>query len=76
MSISLAIRNIRSVFDDWRRECRIRRLVWTMNCLHLLGWRVGLRSAGVQTGGPAPFNAADKQRFANALDKWLVKGKL
>ena len=35
-----------------------------------------LRSAGVQTGGPAPFNAADKQRFANALDKWLVKGKL
>ena len=35
-----------------------------------------LRSAGVQTGGPAPFNAADKQRFANALDKWLVRGKL
>lgn len=35
-----------------------------------------LRSAGVQTGGPAPFNAADKQRFANALDKWLLKGKL
>ncbi|WP_155826692.1 hypothetical protein [Laribacter hongkongensis] len=48
MSISLAIRNIRSVFDGWRRECRIRRLVWTMNCLHLLGWRGGLRSAGVQ----------------------------
>ncbi|HDZ8844386.1 TPA: YaiI/YqxD family protein, partial [Aeromonas dhakensis] len=21
-------------------------------------------------------NAADKQRFANALDKWLVRGKL
>ncbi|MGL5992082.1 MAG: YaiI/YqxD family protein, partial [Aeromonas sobria] len=35
-----------------------------------------LRSAGVQTGGPAPFNSADKQCFANALDKWLVKGKL
>ena len=34
-----------------------------------------LRSAGVQTGGPAPFNAADKQRFANALDKWLVRGQ-
>ena len=48
MSISLAIRNIRSVFDDWRRECRIRRLVWTMDCLHRLGWRGGLRSAGVQ----------------------------
>ena len=35
-----------------------------------------LRSDGVQTAGPAPFNAADKQRFANALDKWLVRGKL
>ncbi|MGL5226342.1 MAG: YaiI/YqxD family protein [Aeromonas sp.] len=35
-----------------------------------------LRSAGVQTGGPAPFNSADKQRFANALNQWLVKGKL
>ena len=34
-----------------------------------------LRSAGVQTGGPAPFSAADKQRFANALDKWLVRGQ-
>ena len=35
-----------------------------------------LRSSGVQTGGPAPLNAADKQRFANALDKWLLKGYL
>ena len=25
---------------------------------------------------PSRFNAADKQRFANALDKWLVRGKL
>ncbi len=48
MGISMAIRNIRSEFDDWRRECRIRRLVWMMDCLHRLGWRVGLRSAGTQ----------------------------
>lgn len=35
-----------------------------------------LRSAGIQTGGPAPLNSADRQRFANALDKWLQKGAL
>lgn len=35
-----------------------------------------LRSAGVQTGGPAPLNQADRQRFANALDRWLQRGKL
>ncbi|MGL5949411.1 MAG: YaiI/YqxD family protein [Aeromonas sp.] len=35
-----------------------------------------LRGAGVHTGGPAPFNASDKQRFANALDRWLCKGQL
>ncbi len=31
----------------------------------------GLRSAGIQTGGPAPMSAADRQQFANALDRWL-----
>ena len=30
-----------------------------------------LRGTGVQTGGPPPYGAKDKQRFANALDKWL-----
>lgn len=35
-----------------------------------------LRSAGMQTGGPAPFNQADRQRFANALDRWLQRGRL
>ena len=24
------------------------------------------------TGGPAPFDAQDKQRFANALDRWIT----
>lgn len=32
-----------------------------------------LRSSGVQTGGAAPFDQTDRQRFANQLDKWLAK---
>jgi len=32
-----------------------------------------LRGAGVQTGGPAPLHARDRQAFANALDAWLAK---
>lgn len=34
-----------------------------------------LRQGGVQTGGPAPFGAADRQAFANALDRFLVQHK-
>lgn len=30
-----------------------------------------LRSTGVDTGGPAPFSAADRQSFANRLDRLL-----
>jgi uncharacterized protein YaiI (UPF0178 family) len=30
-----------------------------------------LRGGGVLTGGPPPYAATDKQRFANALDRWL-----
>ena len=30
-----------------------------------------LRETGVDTGGPAPFAARDRQAFANALDVWL-----
>ncbi len=30
-----------------------------------------LRGTGVDTGGPAPFAARDRQSFANALDVWL-----
>ena len=33
-----------------------------------------LRSSGVQTGGPAIFNAADRQAFANKLDRLLQAG--
>lgn len=32
-----------------------------------------LRSSGVQTGGPAAFNAADRQNFGNQLDRFLAK---
>ena len=31
-----------------------------------------LRDSGVQTGGPAPYGAKDKQAFASALDRTLV----
>ncbi len=31
-----------------------------------------LRETGVQTGGPAKLNQADRQAFANALDKILL----
>ncbi len=33
----------------------------------------GLRGDGVITGGPAPFGAGDRQRFANALDRWITR---
>jgi uncharacterized protein YaiI (UPF0178 family) len=34
-----------------------------------------LRSGGVDTGGPAPFNQNDRQMFANQLDKHLTRHK-
>jgi hypothetical protein len=33
----------------------------------------GLRGAGVETGGHAPFGPRDKQKFANALDRALTR---
>ena len=32
-----------------------------------------LRGTGVITGGPKPFGPKDRQRFANALDRWLAR---
>ena len=32
-----------------------------------------LRSSGVNTGGPAALSPADRQAFANQLDRWLAK---
>ena len=33
----------------------------------------GLRGAGVETGGSAPYGPRDKQAFANALDRALAR---
>jgi len=30
-----------------------------------------IRSSGIQTGGPPPLSQADRQAFANHLDRWL-----
>jgi uncharacterized protein len=32
------------------------------------------RSGGEMTGGPPPFGASEKQRFANGLDRWITRG--
>ena len=32
-----------------------------------------LRGSGVQTGGPAPLDHADRKRFADQLDRFLAK---
>jgi uncharacterized protein YaiI (UPF0178 family) len=34
-----------------------------------------LRGEGVMTGGPPPYSTKDKQRFANALDRWLSQNQ-
>jgi uncharacterized protein YaiI (UPF0178 family) len=33
----------------------------------------GLRSSGVETGGPAAFSKADRQAFANQIDRLLTR---
>lgn len=32
-----------------------------------------MRSSGVQSGGPPPLGQAEKQAFANALDRYLAR---
>jgi len=34
-----------------------------------------LRASGVETGGPAAFGAAEKQKFANQLDRFLARNR-
>jgi len=41
--------------------------------LALRNFKESLRDAGTMTGGPPPFGPKQKQRFANALDRWLSK---
>ena len=39
--------------------------------LALRDFKESLRTGGTHTGGPPPFGAKQKQRFSNALDRWL-----
>ena len=41
--------------------------------LSLRNFMDDLRSSGVETGGPAGFSAADRQAFANQLDRLLTQ---
>ena len=41
--------------------------------LELRNFLDGLRGSGVQTGGPAPLDHADRKRFADQLDRFLAK---
>ncbi len=41
--------------------------------LNLRDFMDGLRGSGVQTGGPPPLSQADRQAFANKLDRFLAR---
>jgi hypothetical protein len=41
--------------------------------LNMRDFMEGLRGAGVDTGGPAAFSLADRQAFANQLDRFLAR---
>ena len=43
--------------------------------LHLRDFMDTLRSAGVQTGGPAPISERDKREFSSSLDQTIQKQK-
>jgi uncharacterized protein YaiI (UPF0178 family) len=39
--------------------------------LNLRDFMESMRSSGIQSGGPAPLDARDRQNFAKRLDRWL-----
>ena len=41
--------------------------------LDLRNFMEGLRASGMETGGPAAFNHADRQAFANQLDRFISR---
>lgn len=41
--------------------------------LSLRNFMSELRGAGMDTGGPPPLHARDRQQFANRLDAWLAR---
>ena len=45
------------------------------DALALRNFSEALRQGGIATGGPAPFSTADRQAFANALDRFLAQHK-
>ena len=43
--------------------------------LSMRDFKEELRDSGIDTGGPPPFGAQQKQAFANALDRWITRSK-
>lgn len=41
--------------------------------LNMRDFNETLRASGLHTGGPSAFGNAEKQAFANALDRWLAR---
>ncbi len=41
--------------------------------LSLRDFHAELRDVGIQSKGPEPYDDGAKQRFANALDRWITK---
>ena len=44
--------------------------------LNMRDFMEGLRNSGVEVGGPSAISQADRQAFANQLDRWLTKSKI
>jgi len=68
----------KEVIDKGATAISVRGELWTLSNI---GERLSLRdffteareSGMIQGGGPPPFAARDKQRFANSFDRWLTK---
>ena len=60
-AVALNPRGERYTADNVRQRLNMRDFMDTM------------RASGVQTGGPPPLSQADRQKFANVLDKYLAR---
>jgi len=43
--------------------------------LDMRNFMEGLRASGVETGGPPAFSQADRQAFANQLDRFIIRSR-
>jgi uncharacterized protein YaiI (UPF0178 family) len=43
--------------------------------LDMRNFMEGLRASGVETGGPPAFSQADRQAFANQLDRFILRSR-